>query len=151
MWLFIGCGLTITPQKNCTTCYYIEQHESTIGCIHSSWAPDDGRVTPETCRALLSIKSIKSWISLVIYMIFIYNDARSHEHKKNWYSTIQQLACRVFPGWFPSWTAQSVNITAELLFVPCGIDINQRSLPHHWSSKCLQATNQSQQNGCHRR
>ena len=48
---------------------------------HSSCAPDDGQVTPETCRALLSIKSIKIFISLVIYMIFIYKDARSHEHK----------------------------------------------------------------------
>ena len=28
------------------------------------------------------IKSIKCCVSLVIYMIFIYKDARSHEHKK---------------------------------------------------------------------
>ena len=41
-----------------------------IGCTHSSWAPDDGRVTPETRRVLLSINSIKSCISLVTYMIF---------------------------------------------------------------------------------
>jgi len=38
-------------------------------------------VTLETCRVLLPIKSTKSCISLVIYMIFIYQDARSHEHK----------------------------------------------------------------------
>jgi hypothetical protein len=30
---------------------------------------------------LLSIKSTKSYISLVTYMIFIYKDAWSHEHK----------------------------------------------------------------------
>ena len=75
-------NITITPEKNCTTYHYMEQHESTIDCIHGSWAPDDGRVTPETCRALLNIKSIKSCILLVIYMIFINKDARSHEHKK---------------------------------------------------------------------
>ena len=36
----------------------------------------------ETCRALLSIKRIKSCILLVTYAIFIYKDAQSHEHKK---------------------------------------------------------------------
>jgi len=46
-----------------------------------SWASDDGQVAPETCRVLLSIKSINSRISLVTYMIIIYKDARSHEHK----------------------------------------------------------------------
>jgi len=40
-------------------------------------------------NAQLSIKSIKSCISLVIYMIFIYKDARSHEHK------IQHFKCNM--------------------------------------------------------
>ena len=62
----------ISNQRDATFYHYIEQHDCTTGCTHSSWTPDDGRVPPETCRVLLSIKSIKSCISLVTYMIFIY-------------------------------------------------------------------------------
>jgi hypothetical protein len=50
MWMFIGCGLRDLVPLVGSTCHYIDQHDSTIGCTHSSWAPDDGRVTPETCR-----------------------------------------------------------------------------------------------------
>jgi hypothetical protein len=36
---------------------------------------------PSAVLFLLSIKRIKSCISMVTYMVFIYKDARSHEHK----------------------------------------------------------------------
>jgi hypothetical protein len=60
--------------RNCMTYvtnHYIHQHASTIGCTNSSRAPDDGRETPESCRALLSITIIIICILLVTYTISI--------------------------------------------------------------------------------
>ena len=53
--------------QSCTTYHYIEQHDCTISCIHSSWTPDDGRVTPEIYSVLLSIKSIVASRWLLIW------------------------------------------------------------------------------------
>ena len=43
----------------------IIEHDTWLHTV--SWAPDDERVTLETCRVLLSIKSTESCISLVTY------------------------------------------------------------------------------------
>ena len=64
--MFISCGLNICiifydithnpiDHKIVLQNHYIDQHASTIGCTHTSWAPDDGREAPETCRLLLSM------------------------------------------------------------------------------------------------
>ena len=50
------------------TNHHTDQHDSTIGCTHSSWAPDNGWEMPQTCRVLLSIKSIKKKLHLVGYL-----------------------------------------------------------------------------------
>jgi len=75
------------------------------GCTHSSWAPDDGWVTPKTCRVLLSIKSIKSYISLVNYMIILLVN-----------STVVWI--------LPNWQLMSINIyeLTNHLWSWCGVN-----------------------------
>ena len=62
------------------------------------WTPDDGRVTPETCRVLLSIKSTNSCISLVTYMIIIW----SSDKPTVWLFRVQDHSQHVpLQHWFP--------------------------------------------------
>jgi len=58
----------------------------TRGCNYSFWAPDDGRVSPETCWAINKHWNNKFYYEVASCWFFlwdIYYDARIHEYQKH--------------------------------------------------------------------